>query len=100
MVLTCPYTEGRYIPNCYEVLGSDAFGKTLPFVCQSFSRETMTDWMKQVNGVVVEQEYWQFYTGSCWSVGEYLVPPKPVAADGFYQITSALIRKSYEGDEV
>lgn len=94
LVLTCPYTEGRYIPNCYEVPGSEAFGKTLPFVCQSFSHETMTDWMKQVNGVVVEQEYWQFYTGPCWSVGDYLVPPKPAGVDGLHQITCALIRKS------
>lgn len=100
LVLTCPYTEGRYITNCYGVPGSDAFGKTLPFVCQSFSRETMTDWMKQVNSVVVEQEYWQFYTGPCWSVGEYLAPPKIVEADELHQITCVLIRKSYEGGQI
>jgi len=94
LVLTCPYTENRYVANCYGVQGSDGFGKAIPFVCQSFSRETMTGWIDQVNGVVVEQEYWQFYTGPCWSVGKYLVPPRQVDANELHQITCTLIRKS------
>jgi 2-polyprenyl-3-methyl-5-hydroxy-6-metoxy-1,4-benzoquinol methylase len=94
LLMTFPYSAGTYVQNVYELEGSNAFGKPVPFVTQSYSSVELTDWCRSGNGTVVDQEHWQFWDGSHWSVGKQLIPPRKVASDDRHQLSCVLIRKS------
>lgn len=74
-VITFPYNEKKYCPNVYELPDSKA-PKNLPFITQAFSRAEIDHWCKTYNLVLVEQEYWGFFTGEYWSTGERLPFPE------------------------
>lgn len=94
LVLTCPYTEREYIKNVYELPGS-IYGQAASFICQSYSRSDLDRWMKNNNGIIVEQEFWQFWDGPCWTVGNQIVPPRRTDGDALHQLTCLLIQKGY-----
>ena len=95
LVLTCPYTErGEYIKNVYELPGS-IYGQAASYICQSYSRSDLDRWMKNNNGIIVEQEFWQFWDGPCWTVGNQIVPPRRTNGDALHQLTCLLIQKGY-----
>ena len=69
LILTSPYTENRYIDNVYTLPGSSAQGK------------------------IVEQEYWQFWDGDYWSVGNKIIPPRQTKANKKHQLSCILFQK-------
>jgi 2-polyprenyl-3-methyl-5-hydroxy-6-metoxy-1,4-benzoquinol methylase len=92
LIITCPYNERTYIENVYELPGS-SYGKGLPYVTQAYSRMELDRWLKNNQGIIVEQEYWQFWEGEQWTVGEQLIPPRQVAVNDKHQLTCILMRK-------
>ena len=92
LILTCPYTEDRYVPNVYKEAGS-MYGQDFAFVTQSYSRTELNSWLKESNAEIIEQEFWQFWDGPCWTVGQQVIPPRQVGAGDLHQHTCLLIRK-------
>lgn len=92
LILTCPYTENDYVENVYQLPGS-SYGQNAPYVTQSFSRDRLNHWLTSNGAELLDQQYWQFWTGNHWTVGEQIVPPRPVAVDDKHQHTCLLMRK-------
>jgi 2-polyprenyl-3-methyl-5-hydroxy-6-metoxy-1,4-benzoquinol methylase len=92
LVMSFPYSERSYVEDVYQLPGS-SYGKGAPYVTQSYSRSQLTQWLENSNARIVEQEYWQFWEGEHWTVGEQLIPPKNVTSDEKHQLTCVLIQK-------
>jgi hypothetical protein len=43
--------------------------------------------------VIVDQEYWQFWDGDYWTVGNQIIPPRKVTAAEKHQHTCILLQK-------
>lgn len=93
LVITCPYSERRYHRNVYEYSGSTAVGP-FPFVTQCYSRAQLDGWLAQNNATIVKQEFWRFYSGDVWTVGDPIWPPETATADSPHQISCLLFRKA------
>jgi hypothetical protein len=92
LILTFPYAETRYVRNVYKLPGS-SYGQDATYICQSFSRHELNQWLHSNNGKIIEQEYWQFWTGEHWTVGKQVIPPRKVTAGKRHQISCVLIQK-------
>lgn len=92
LLMSFPYTEGAYVANVYDLPGS-SYGKDAPYVTQSYSRMELDRWIGADDGIIVEQEYWRFWSGDQWTVGEQEIPPKRVAVGDKHQLTCVLIQK-------
>jgi 2-polyprenyl-3-methyl-5-hydroxy-6-metoxy-1,4-benzoquinol methylase len=92
LILTFPYNERSYVRNVYELPGS-SYGKGAPYITQSYSRSELNRWLEGNRGAIVDQEYWRFWEGDYWTVGEQLIPPKKVTSEDKHQLTCILIRK-------
>ena len=92
LIITCPYTEKAYIDNVYKLNESNAYGKNIPFLCRSYSRENIDAWIKN-RGQLVAQEYWQFWSGTYWSTGTQIIPPVESNNKNNHQLTCILIKK-------
>jgi SAM-dependent methyltransferase len=92
LILSFPYNEGRYSRNVYDLPGS-SYGRGEPYIAQSFSRAEIERWLRENNGAIVEQEYWQFWDGDYWTVGNQIIPPRRVTAADKHQHTCILLRK-------
>ena len=93
LILTFPYNEKRYCRNVYESEGSGA-PKNLPYVTQAFSRDEVEEWIHENGASIVAQEYWRFFTGDLWTVGERLPFPERVDRSEPHQITCILLEKN------
>jgi SAM-dependent methyltransferase len=92
LVITAPYSERSYCSNVYDLPGSDAKGRGLPFVAQTFSRHELDRWLA-AGAIVVEQEHWQFYDSDYWSVGARLPTPRQVGRADRHQLTCLLLER-------
>ena len=92
IILTFPYSENKFIDNVYVLPGS-CVGKELSFKTHSFSRNELDNWTRKNNGTIVKQEYWQFFSGNFWTVGEEMPIPKQVTKTEKHQISCILIKK-------
>ena len=93
LIITCPYNEQDYCADVYKEPTSSELKKKHPFVTQAFSRENVTHWLGTNGGILVEQQYWQFYTGRYWTEGERIQPPVSVEANHSHQITCLKLKK-------
>lgn len=94
LILTCPYTEEKYVENVYKLHDSSVVNNQPAFVTQSFSRAEVSTWLLETNFEIVDQEYWNFFTGSFWTCGEKRVPPLKSSSQGAHQLTCLLLRKT------
>jgi SAM-dependent methyltransferase len=92
LILTFPYTDNKYVKNVYKLPGS-SYGQDNPYIAQSYSRNELSKWLKDNDGILIEQEYWRFWDGDFWTVGNQLIPPKKVDAGEKHQISCILIQK-------
>ncbi len=77
IVLTFPYTESRFIDNVYSL--PDSCVKLLPaYKTHSFSRAEIDHWINKNNLKIQKQEYWKFYSGEFWTIGDRYRIPKEV----------------------
>ena len=93
LILTMPYTENKYVKNVYTLSGSIA-PPNVPYTTQSYSRNELNRWLEDNGGVVVEQEYWQFWNGEFWSVGNKIIPPRKVNVTEKHQLSCLLLQKN------
>ena len=93
LLITFPYNENYYVENVYMLPGSNAKGKKFPFITQAFSRNELDNWLTLNRGKILEQEYWRFFSGEYWTVGERILPPLRVGKDEKHQLTCILIQK-------
>lgn len=68
LIVTSPFGNS-YIANVYEEPDSWGHGK-YEFPCQVFSDETLIQSMKDAGMRLDREEYWSFWTGPLWSLGE------------------------------
>lgn len=92
LILTFPYTENSYVRNVYDLPGS-TYGQDAPYICQSYSRRELTKWIQDNNGKIIDQEFWRFWDGDYWTVGNQGIPPCKVTAKEKHQISCILIQK-------
>jgi len=93
LVLTFPYNEEQYVENVYVLPGSGV--KDIPaFITQVYSRREIDGWLQKNNGTLVEQEYWQFYSGAYWTFGDLVTPPDQVSKEDSHHVTCVLIQKN------
>ena len=45
LVLTCPYSDGAFCPDVYQLPKSDGYGKSIPYVCRSYSGAELDAWL-------------------------------------------------------
>jgi len=93
LALTFPYSEDSYVEDVYALSGSAYRGQGRPYICQSYSRKELDGWLRDNRGVIVEQEYWQFWDGEYWTVGDRMIPPRRQSREERHQLTCVLIRK-------
>lgn len=93
VIITCPYHENGYVRNVYDLPASSVAVK-YPFITQAFSRNELNDWLGENNGRLIEQEYWQFFSGEYWTCGERVCPPVQSQPEQKHQITCLLLRKN------
>jgi len=93
LIITCPYTENNYNENVYLLPESNAFGKKVSFVCQSYSRENLNTWLSENGGEIVDQEFWQCWSGKYWTTGNQIIPPLKADSSDNHQLTFLLIKK-------
>jgi 2-polyprenyl-3-methyl-5-hydroxy-6-metoxy-1,4-benzoquinol methylase len=92
LAITCPYQEARYVENVYKMKGA-SYGQDLPYVCQMFSRDEVSHWLDKNNGLLADQEFWEFWTGDFWTFGNLVSPPRRVSATERHQLTCLLLQK-------
>ena len=92
LILTFPYNENRYVRNVYELRGS-SYGQGAPYITQSYSRENLDHWISENNAKIIDQKYWQFWSGGHWTVGEQIIPPRETTAETLHQLTCVLMQK-------
>lgn len=93
LILTFPYNEEQYIDNVYK-LSNAGYGQNKPYICQVYSRKEIDDWMQENKGRIVDQEYYQVFTGDLWTFGERLYPPRKVSEQEKRHLTCILIEKA------
>lgn len=92
LALTAPYNEGRYVTNVYA-LPEAGYGQNYPFVCQVFSRKEIDAWLRENHATVVDQEYWDVFTGVLWTFGKYHTP-KESSRHEPHHLTCILFQKN------
>jgi len=92
LVLTFPYNEREYCENVYGLPGSNA-PRDVAHVTQAFSRKELDRWTRENGLTILEQQYWKFFTGPFWTVGERVFPPEQVGHDDLHQIGCLLLEK-------
>lgn len=95
LLLTFPYNETRYIENVYK-LPEAGYGQDFPFICQVFSRNEIENLMSSNGAFIVEQEYWEVFSGDLWTFGKRLNPPRRVGKNDKHHLTCILCS---HGDE-
>lgn len=92
LVLTFPYNENAYAENVYALpgsIGADKYG----FITQAFSRREVEGWMMESRAVAISQEYWRFFDGPYWTIGNRVVPPLRVESSELHQISCIALDK-------
>lgn len=95
LIVTAPYNETTYHPNVYTAPES-LYGRDLPYPAQSFSRAELNAWLSGEHAAtLVDQEYWQCFTGALWTFGELLRPPRRATGpQDRHQLTCVTIQRS------
>lgn len=92
LVLSFPYNENRYVDNVYALPGSVGADK-FPFGTQVFSRTEVTQWCDENPIRLADQEYWRFFDGEFWTLGNPLSLPEQTNSAGLHQISCILLQK-------
>lgn len=92
LILTFPYNEKKGAVNVYELKGTNA--QELPkYHTRAFCRHDLNRWEKDCGLKIVDQQYWDFFTGDYWTVGNMVLPPKKVDKNTKHQISTVIFRK-------
>jgi SAM-dependent methyltransferase len=92
-VLTCPYTDREFVEDAYRAAGADPEMARLPYICRSYSRAQLDEWLRG-GAELVEAEYWRGWTGRHWATGSRIAPPEPSSREGDHNHACFLIRRT------
>jgi SAM-dependent methyltransferase len=92
LLLTFPYNEGRYVDNVYALPGA-GYGRDARGICQVFSRNEVDAWLNENPGTIVDQEYYEIFSGDLWTFNERIYPPRKAERGGKCHLTCILIRR-------
>ena len=95
LVLTFPYNEKQYIDNVYK-LPDVGYGRDYPFICQVLSRRQIDEWLADKPAKIIDQEYYEIFSGDLWAFGERIRPPKKVEKERKCHLTCLVIQKTNE----
>ncbi len=93
LALTIPYNESTYIENVYLLDGSEIKQNPPFYICQVFSRNEINKIFSPNIVKIIDQEYWQIFSGNYWSFGKRLNPPRQVKKHEKFQLTCILFKK-------
>lgn len=93
LILTFPYNENSFTKNVYELDGS-RYGQEASYIAQAFSRTEVDQWARENSGCIKAQEYWQFWSGDNWTVGDQVIPPKKVSCEEKHQLSCLLLQRN------
>ncbi len=93
LVLSFPYNEGNYVENVYQLPGV-GYGRDYAFICQVYSRPQIDLWLAGGRGRIVDQAYYEVFTGDLWAFGERLCPPREVSKTQKHHLTCLVIQRT------
>lgn len=93
LIVTCPYTETKYVENVYEIGGARGEYSNVPYICRSYSRQQLEQWIADSGATVVVQEFWRIETGQVHALGDWLFPAVQVEREDLHQLTCLLMQK-------
>jgi len=88
LILSFPFNEENYNENVHKDKPN------LTFVTQVYSRNQINDWLKDTEMQIVEQEYYEVFTGDFWAQGTMIIPPIKVNQNEKCHLTCILLKKS------
>lgn len=94
LVVTCPYTEGRYVEDVYRHPEA-GYGSDYSFVCRVYSRAQVREWLADERAELVDEQLWRTFTGELWTLGERLFPPERSAKDRPHQLACFSFRRRH-----
>lgn len=93
LILTFPYNDKKGVDNTYTLPNSEV--KNLPkYKTRAYCRDDLDRWQKENPSLIIKQEYWQFFTGDYWTVGEQIKVPKQVDQSDKHQISCLILKKN------
>lgn len=90
-VLSFPYNENTPIANAYDLPGS-SYGQDFLFACRIYSRNDLARWLATQAWELIEQEWYELFSGEFWTVGRR-TPPRRVATSDSHHFTTVVLRK-------
>jgi hypothetical protein len=91
--MSFPYNESTYVRNAYE-LPEAGYGKERSYVCQVFSRNELREVTENGHGRIVDQEYYEVFSGELWTCGHRLRPPRRVGETDRHHLTCVAMQKA------
>lgn len=96
LLLTVPYNERRFVEDVYSTRPGARSGKRRS-ICRVYSRAQLDEWLRGNPGRIIEQEYYQVFTGELWAFGERIPLPKRVSVSEPHHLTCLAIQKTAAG---
>lgn len=92
LLVTFPYCESKHVENVYDLEGS-SYGQDAPYKTRAYCRTDLQRWFQSESGSIVEQEYWRYWDGEYWTVGNQILPPEKSTAQESHQHTCLHVQK-------
>ena len=92
LVLTFPYNEHTYHADIYKHPQA-GYGQSANFITQVYSRSEINDWLKDTSFEIVDQEYYQAFTGEFWTMGERVIPCVKTTSADLHHLTCILLQR-------
>ena len=92
LILTFPYNESEYHENIYKHPHA-SYGNNCNFITQIFSRIEINEWLQATSFKIINQEYYQVFTGKLWTFGERIKPSVKVDITDLHHLTCLLLKK-------
>jgi hypothetical protein len=92
LILTFPYNETVYHQDIYKHPRA-GYGQNANFITQVYSRNEIKDWLADTSFEIVDQEYYQVFTGEFWTMGERVTPCIKTSNTDLHQLTCILLQK-------
>jgi len=81
------------IKNIIIEVKKDLIGKNAKYIFQVFSRKEINQWLQENNEKIIDQEYYEIFTGNLWGFGERICPPRKVNREDRHHLTCICIQK-------
>ena len=91
LLMTFPYNECTSVDDAYR-LPESGYGRDLPSKLHVFCREEIDAWFADEGAHIVDQEYYELFTGELFTVGRRLRPPRKVGRTERHHLMCLLVQ--------